>query len=167
MPIAGVDPNRRSINAHDIAADRAGRPVFANTLFNCIATTGDRASFVPLWSPPFITDLVPEDRCHLNGLALEDGRVRYVTALSTENREGAWRTDKTKGCLIDVARNAVAIEGLSMPHSPRIHGDRVWLHNSGTGEFGTIENGAFAPAAFLPGYLRGLAFVDGFAVMTL
>jgi len=50
-----------------------------------------------------------------------------------------------------------------MPHSPRWHRDRLWLHNSGTGEFGHVdmETGRFVPVAFCPGYLRGLDFFDG------
>jgi hypothetical protein len=38
-------------------------------------------SFVPRWRPPFISALVAEDRCHLNGLAVVDGRARFVSAL--------------------------------------------------------------------------------------
>ena len=56
-----------------------------------------------------------------------------------------------------------------MPHSPRWHQGRLWLHNSGTGEFGSVDlrTGRFEPLCFCPGYLRGLDFIDGFAVMGL
>ncbi|MEZ6148076.1 MAG: DUF4915 domain-containing protein [Planctomycetaceae bacterium] len=59
--------------------------------------------------------------------------------------------------------------GLSMPHSPRWYRDRLWLHNSGTGEFGwvDVESGKFEPVAFCPGYLRGLAFQGNYAIATL
>src|SRR5438874_2516631 len=53
-----------------------------NTLFSCLATLDDRHSFVPRWRPKFITGLAAEDRCHLNGLAIQDGRPKYVTAMS-------------------------------------------------------------------------------------
>lgn len=70
------------LDIHDIAVEAGGRVVFAATRFGCLATLSERASFTPLWRPPFLSALVPEDRCHLNGLALRDGRVRYVTAVS-------------------------------------------------------------------------------------
>jgi uncharacterized protein (TIGR03032 family) len=71
--------------------------------------------------------------------------------------------------VLDVRANAVVASGLSMPHSPRCYRDRLWLHNSGTGEFGFVDlsTGAFVPVVFCPGYLRGLAFVGDYAVMGL
>ena len=62
------------VDAHDVAIPPDGRPVFVNTLFSCIATVSDGYSFKPLWRPPFISKLAPEDRCHLNGMAMEDGK---------------------------------------------------------------------------------------------
>src|SRR5690606_7386499 len=57
--------------------------------------------------------------------------------------------------------------GLSMPHSPRLHGGRLWLLNSGTGEFGAVDlaTGRFDALCFCPGYARGLAFAGGHAVI--
>jgi uncharacterized protein (TIGR03032 family) len=56
-----------------------------------------------------------------------------------------------------------------MPHSPRLYRDRLWLLNSGTGEFGTVDldSGAFEPVAFCPGYMRGLGFTGDYAVVGL
>jgi len=63
----------------------------------------------------------------------------------------------------------VMVEGLSMPHSPRWYQDRLWVLNSGRGEFGYVdlERGKFEPIAFCPGYLRGLAFSGQWAIVTL
>jgi len=36
------------LDIHDIAIVPDGRPVFVNTLFSCLATVSDAASFVPL-----------------------------------------------------------------------------------------------------------------------
>jgi uncharacterized protein (TIGR03032 family) len=58
----------------------SGRPVFVNTLFSCLATVDEQVSFRPVWQPRFVTALRPEDRCHLNGLAMQEGRPRFVTA---------------------------------------------------------------------------------------
>ena len=60
-------------------------------------------SFKPVWKPPFITELASEDRCHLNGLAVEEGKPRYVTALGATNTMQGWREKKlTGGMLMDV-----------------------------------------------------------------
>lgn len=158
------------LDVHDIAIDGDGRVIFVCTLFGCLATLSERASFQPLWRPPFLSALVPEDRCHLNGLALRDGRPAYVTVVADCDVVDGWRDRRQDGgCVIDVATNEIVARGLSMPHSPRWHRDRLWLVNSGTGEFGTVElaTGRFEPVAFCPGYLRGLAFAGDYAVVTL
>jgi uncharacterized protein (TIGR03032 family) len=158
------------LDIHDIALDQAGRPVFANTLFSCVATVSEEASFEPLWRPHFISKLAAEDRCHLNGLAMRDGSPAYVTAVGRSDVADGWRDHrKGGGLLIDVASGESVVTGLSMPHSPRVYRGEVYLTNAGTGEFGRadLKRGKFEPIAFCPGYLRGLAFVDRFAIVTL
>ncbi len=158
------------LDAHDVAVDATGRVVFVNTLFSCLATLSDRHSFTPLWQPPFISKLAAEDRCHLNGLALENGKPRYVTAVSQSDVADGWR-DKRRdgGCVVDVTTNTAVCTGLSMPHSPRLYRDNLWLLDSGTGFLGRVDrnSGAFEPVTFLPGYTRGLAFAGDFAVVGL
>ncbi len=149
------------IDAHDVGVLRDGRVVFVNTLYNCLATPSPRHSFTPLWKPPFISSIVREDRCHLNGLAMADGVPRYVTAVSRSDTIDGWRDRRASGgVVVDVQSGEIVIGGLSMPHSPRVYRDRLWLLNSGTGELGWIEPAAakFHPLAFCPGFLRGLAF---------
>lgn len=158
------------LDIHDIVVDGNGRVVFVNTKFNCLATVSERFSFRPLWRPPFVTKLAAEDRCHLNGLALVDGQPRYATAIAASDVVDAWRDRRRDGgCVIDVPANQIIAQGLSMPHSPRWHQGKLWLHNSGTGFFGFLDvrSGAFEPVTFCPGYLRGLAFVGDFAVVGL
>lgn len=142
--------------------------IFVNTDFSCLATVSDDYSFVPLWQPPFISKLVAEDRCHLNGLALRDGQPAYVTACSTTDTAAGWRNCRDKGgAVIDVQTNEIVATGLSMPHSPRWYRGKLWLLNSGTGELGYIESGQFVPLTFCPGFVRGLAFWDNYAVVGL
>src|SRR5271165_1690180 len=118
------------LDIHDIAVDRNGRPVFVATSFGCIATLSERSSFTPLWRPPFLSKLAAEDRCHLNGLALVDGRARYVTAVSSSDVADAWRDRRRDGgVVLDVTSDRTIAKGLSMPHSPRWHGGRLWLLN--------------------------------------
>ncbi|MCH8521438.1 MAG: TIGR03032 family protein [Glycocaulis sp.] len=162
------------LDAHDIGVLKDGRTVFVNTLFNCLATPSDRHSFTPVWKPPFISKIVKEDRCHLNGLAMQDGVPRYVTAVSKSDTIDGWRDRRADGGIVmDVASGEIVAEGLSMPHSPRLYRDRLWVLNSGAGEFGWIEPGTrgrkakFRTLAFCPGFLRGLAFHGNYAFVGL
>jgi uncharacterized protein (TIGR03032 family) len=142
---------------------------FVNTRFSCLCTRGAAHSFVPRWRPPFVSGYAPEDRCHLNGLGLRDGQVRYVTALGTTDTKGGWRANKKDGgVLIDVATNEVLLDGLSMPHSPRWYADRLWLLESGNGGFGFVEpSGKYQEVARLPGFTRGLTFAGPLAFIGL
>lgn len=158
------------LDIHDVAVEDSGRVVFVNTLFGCLATLSDTHSFVPLWKPPFISRYAAEDRCHLNGLALENGKAKYVTAVSRSDVADGWRDRRHDGgVVIDVTTNEIIAEGLSMPHSPRVYRDKLWLLNSGTGYFGYVDrkSGRFEKLAFCPGYLRGLAFHGDYAIIGL
>ena len=158
------------LDIHDIVVEASGRVVFVNTKFSCLATLSENDSFTPLWRPPFISKLAPEDRCHLNGLALSAGKARYVTAVSASDVADGWRDRRRDGgVVLDVADNRVIVSGLSMPHSPRVHQGRLWLLNSGAGYLGSVDPGdvTFTPLTFCPGYLRGLTFVGDYAVVGL
>jgi len=158
------------LDIHDIALGANG-PVFANTLFNCLATVSEGHSFRPLWKPPFITKLAAEDRCHLNGLAVgEDSAPAFATAVSRSDASDGWRDRRQDGgVLLDIATGDAVVEGLSMPHSPRWHDGKVWMLNSGTGEFGWVDAqaGTFNPITFCPGYARGLTMFGTHAVIGL
>lgn len=154
-PVRGTDPRQ---------------VVFVNSLFSCLGTLSDRYSFKPLWKPPFISKLAPEDRCHLNGLAVVEGKPAYVTACGQSDVTDGWRDQRRNGgCVINVESNEIVASGLSMPHSPRFYGERLWLSNSGNGEFGYIDlaTGKFEPVTFCGGYLRGLTFSGDYAIVGL
>jgi uncharacterized protein (TIGR03032 family) len=158
------------LDIHDMALDADGKLVFVNTLFGCLATLSDTHSFKPLWRPPFLSKLAAEDRCHLNGLAMKEGRAAYVTAVGESDVVDGWRDHRAAGGIVmDVQNNEVVAGGLSMPHSPRWHQDKLWVCNSGTGEFGHVEldTGRFVPLTFCPGYMRGLFFHGDYALVGL
>lgn len=158
------------LDLHDIAMDGNGRPIFVNTLFSCLARPSESHSFVPVWKPQFITKLAAEDRCHLNGLAMENGKPCYVTAVATTDVHEGWREHRRDGgVVIHAESNEIVARGLSMPHSPRLHNGRLYVLNSGTGEFGIIDtaNGNFEPIAFCPSYARGLTIFGDFAIIGL
>jgi uncharacterized protein (TIGR03032 family) len=141
-----------------------------NTRFSCLCTLDTDYSFVPRWRPPFITALAAEDRCHLNGLAVVDGRPKFVTALGETDTAGGWRANKPRGgCLMEVPSGEVLVRGLSMPHSPRWHDGRLWLLESGTGRLLHVEpaSGTTQAVAEVPGFARGLAFAGPYAFVGL
>lgn len=157
------------LNTHDLAFEGEGL-VLVNTRFSCLARLSHDFNFAPLWRPKFVTDLVPEDRCHLNGLAMRDGRARYVTALGTTDVAGGWREKKASGgVLVDVTNDEIVLGGLSMPHSPRWHDGRLWVLNSGAGELLAVDpdRGQSEVVCSMAGYLRGLCFAGPYALVGL
>ncbi len=141
-----------------------------NTLFSCLCAVHERYSFAPRWRPSFITQLAPEDRCHLNGVALVDGQPRYVTlAAETDVRQG-WRPSKgSGGCLIDVASGTLVVRGLCMPHSPRYSQNQLYVLESGKGRLARVDpgTGRTKTVAMLPGFTRGLAVSGALAFVGL
>jgi uncharacterized protein (TIGR03032 family) len=157
------------IGVHELAWSR-GELWVVNTRFSCLCTLDDAYSFVPRWRPPFITALAAEDRCHLNGLAVVDGRPTYVTALGESDAVNGWRANKPKGgCLMEVSSGEVVSRGMSMPHSPRWHDGRLWLLESGTGQLQMIDpvTGHRESVAQVPGFARGLALCGRYAFVGL
>lgn len=156
-----------------IASDRTDQVPelwFVNTAFSCLCVRSDEYSFEPRWRPKFVTQLSPGDRCHLNGLAVVDGAVKYVTALGETDTTGGWRDNKRDGgILIDVESNEIITRGLSMPHSPRWYDDKLWILNSGTGGFGTIDlnTGTYHEISQFPGFPRGMCFAGPLAFIGL
>lgn len=141
-----------------------------NTLFSCLCTLHPWLSFMPRWKPPFISALVQVDRCHLNGMAIENGQPRYATALGQTDTDRGWRKNKAQGgCLIDVDHNVLLAVGLSMPHSPRFHQGRIWLLESDTCRFLVFDpsSGKSETVAELPGYTRGFSIAGPYVFVGL
>ena len=158
------------LDIHDVGVMADGRIVFVNTSYSCLALLSPTHSFRVFWKPPFISKLAPEDRCHLNGLAMRAGEPAYVTAVCKSDVVNGWRDRRAEGgCVIDVKTDAIVSDKLSMPHSPRLYQDKLWLLNSGLGYLGTVDpaTAEFVPHTFCPGFLRGLAFHNGYALVGL
>jgi len=151
------------INIHDIAWGDEGLWV-VNSTFSCLATLSPESSFVARWKPSFISGLVPEDRCHLNGMAMRDGRPRYVTTFNKENRRDSWAEERPldDGTLIDIRTDEILVDGMIMPHSPRYHDGKIYVCESGHGVVWCVdpENGTRKQVVKLPGFLRGMTFLD-------
>ena len=166
--VPAVSYTTGDVNAHELVLGADGQPIFVNTAFSCLAALAPGCSFAPTWQPTFITKLAGDDRCHLNGVALKDGIPTWATACGSSGEPSAWRNTRSGGgVLLHIPSGELAATGLSMPHSPRWHGGKLWLLNSGSGELGWIEAGQFHSLCALPGFVRGLAFAGGCAVVGL
>jgi uncharacterized protein (TIGR03032 family) len=146
------------IDAHDLVW--AGSQLCAaNTRFSCIAAIDGRYSFTPLWQPPFISHLMPEDRCHLNGLAVADKSIAFATAFAQTDAPRGWSgTRYSSGVLMEVPSGKIVLDGLCLPHSPRLFEGELFLLDSGYGRVLRVDPraGKTATLAELPGFTRGL-----------
>ncbi len=153
------------LDLHDLSYGKDDQLFAVNTLFSCICTFDANYNFIPYWQPDFITELKPEDRCHLNGMALLDGKPKYATAFATTNSSSAWRKNLTKtGVLIDIETNEIILEGLGMPHTPRIINGELYLLLSATGQLikVDIEQKTYKVITELNGFARGMSFYEDY-----
>lgn len=158
------------VDAHEVATAADGCPLFVATRFNCIATVDERFSFSPVWMPNFLTGSTKGDKCHLNGLAMRDGTLGFASAVATTDIEDGWRRHrKDGGVIIDCQSGRTIVTGLSMPHSPRWHGDALWFLESGTGQLVRFDPATQERRniAFCPGFARGLALGSRHALVTV
>lgn len=155
-----------NIHVHEMAWGETGELWVVNTLFSCLCTLHEDFNFVPRWQPSFVDELAAQDRCHLNGLLMADGKPRYVTALGTSNQPRGWKESKSDGgVLMDVQSGEVVAQGFCMPHSPRLHNGQLFLLDSGRGRLVTVDpaTGQTQDVADYPGYGRGMSMHGQFA----
>lgn len=147
------------INIHDIAWG-SDRLWILNTAFSSLCSLDPDYNFIAHWKPSFISELRPEDRCHLNGLAMRDGMPKYVTVCGQENSKDAWYNRELNGAIIDIESNEILVSGLYMPHSPKVHGDYLYFCESGLACIKRIHLETLKVEVFaeLPSFGRGLCF---------
>lgn len=153
------------LDLHDLSYGDNDTLYAVNTLFSCICTFDTHSNFVPYWTPYFISELKPEDRCHLNGMALLNGKPKYATAFATTNREFGWKEDFTKtGVLVDVDTQEIILEELGMPHTPRIINGELYLLLSATGQLVKVDikNKSYKVITELNGFVRGMSFYEDY-----
>ena len=168
------------LDLHDLAfvpgpdgSNAPGAPlglVAVNTRFSCLCSLGGPPgyagpSFMPFWSPPFVSALAPEDRCHLNGLAVDASEApAVVSALGATDTPRGWADDRLSGgVLLEVPSGEVIASGLAMPHSPRLvrtgGTETLYVLLSATGRLATVDrqSGAVTEVCDLGGFARGVS----------
>ncbi|MBK7506028.1 MAG: TIGR03032 family protein [Bacteroidetes bacterium] len=146
------------LDIHDLEFGN-GEIFGVNTSFSTIVKIDKNYNFTPIWKPPFITELASEDRCHLNGMAMKDGKPKYATAFNKGNTAHSWKeTLGEKGVLIDIDTNEIIVEGLEMPHSPRLFGDDLLVLQSRNGAISKVDTktGQLTDIRRLNYFVRGM-----------
>ena len=156
--------NIGNCDAHEVSIQK-DRAAFVNTRYSAICEISTDKNFCVIWRPPFVSATVPEDRCHLNGFS----GCKYVTAIAQSDALEGWRKSRENGgVLIDIENNKIVLEGLSMPHSPRVHNGTVYFLDSGHGWLSEIgPNNYLIHKVFLNGFARGLSFIKNYAICTV
>ena len=157
------------LNMHDLVWHNE-QLVGVNSNFSCLCLFTDDYHFIPIWKPHFITEIDPRDRCHLNGIALKDGKIKFVTAFGATNEPGSFREKKFGGgILMDVESNEIILSNLSMPHSPRHYRGNLYICNSAEGEIVKVNlpEKKWDVIAQLPGFTRGMAFYEDYIFVGL
>src|SRR5690606_20593518 len=147
------------LDIHELGIRSNGKVVFVNTKYSCLAELSQTHSFKPIWKPKFVSKLAPEDRCHLNGLAMVDGRPKYVTAVCRSDTVDGWRDRRhAGGVVIDIETDEIVCEGLSMPPSPRWANGKRGVLTAGPGQLAgaDFDKKASVRLHFFPGSLAGL-----------
>jgi uncharacterized protein (TIGR03032 family) len=154
-----------SLYLHDLAF--VGNRLHANAVgHNAVVRIGEKGYDYAWWPRCVETRkgvLVQQNHLQLNSIAAGASlRSSYFSASAdrvSRLRPGDPRfpVDRRGVVFSGASREPIAF-GLTRPHSARLRGGRVWLLNSGYGEYGYIENGGFHRVTTLPGWTRGLCF---------
>jgi len=154
------------IDTHDITFSNQGL-IAVNTAYSCLVRVDGKSSFEPIWFPPFIKEFASGDSCHLNGVCTdEDNNIRYVTAFAKTTKPGGWRLNKlTSGILYDIKEERYLCENLSMPHSPRIYKNELYVLLSASEELAKVDRttGEKETIVKIDGFIRGLSFYENYA----
>lgn len=162
--------NSGGIDIHDLHFGATNEIYGVNTLFSCLIKLDDQYNFTPYWKPKFVSHMAAEDRCHLNGLAMENGKPKYVTLFNQGNERQSWRSAITEtGALIDVVSDEVLFDNLAMPHSPTLINGKLYVLISATGQLMHLDpkTGIQTELINLNGFVRGMSHIDDYLFIGL
>ncbi len=157
---------------HDLAC--IGSVLHANSVGQnaVVRIDGERGAAIAWWPKSVERDGVPDtgqNLIQLNSIAA--GPTLDTSFFSASGAEPAafppghleYPVDRL-GVVFAGATGEPMMRGLTRPHSARLHDGRVWVDNSGYGELAVAaEANGYDVVARLPGWTRGLTFVDNIA----
>ena len=148
-----------AVDIHDLSFGSNGDIYAINTLFSSIIKLDENYSFTPVWTPPQIDKITSEDRCHLNGMAMLNGKPKYATAFNNGNTPQVGENITSSGVIYDIEKNKIICSGLPMPHTPRIFNNELYVLLSATGELVKIDtdNGTYDVIVKIGGFVRGMS----------
>jgi uncharacterized protein (TIGR03032 family) len=142
----------------------------ANPAFSCLSTLTNDGRLLNLWKPGFTSEFSEEDQCRINGVAMENGTPRYVTAMAEWNTVGDWRKPVLNpGVIIHVPGGEVLCRGLFSPAAPRVHNGRLWVLEACSGQLCHVnrQTGEVDVVETFPGYTTGLDCHAGYGFVGL
>jgi uncharacterized protein (TIGR03032 family) len=153
---------------HDLAL--IGNELYANAVGqNAVVRLDEDGRYERVWWPRCIEEhgapLFTQNYIQLNSMAAgHDLRTSYFSA--SADRISARRPGHRnypvdgRGVIFSGSTREPVVGGLTRPHSARWHAGRLWVDNSGYGEFGYVDirAGKFVVVSRLPGWTRGLCF---------
>lgn len=153
------------VDAHELVSSKNGL-IFANTLFSCASVPEFSRDFAIAYKPSFINEPKPEDHSHLNGLAIVDGKLRFITCFLAEDNDGrkSWGNKPNQGCLWDIVTEQPVIENIALPHSPRFYDRSVYVCESGKGSVLVRTEDTLAIVG-LNSFTRGLIVTDDYLLV--
>ncbi len=154
------------LDIHDVALGENGKILAVNTSFSCIAELDTFYNFKPIWKPDFVSEICPEDRCHLNGMVVKEGKAIFATAFNQGDSPKSWKADITQtGVLIDIVQNKIVLANLPMPHSPKLYQNELYMLLSATGDLIKVnpQNGTYELVFQTFSFVRGLSFYGDYA----
>jgi uncharacterized protein (TIGR03032 family) len=119
-----------------------GIPVFASSAFSCLARTDGRLTMQPVWAPPWISALRPENRCGLRGMApraRHSHEVGFVTCSAATDRNEAWKTQPAGAGVVVSIEGDIVTQGLDGPMSPRWYGEKLLVVNQFRGQLIALD----------------------------
>jgi len=159
-----VDVYPGSLYIHDLIS--ISGKLYANAVgHNAVVELKSNGEYAYVWWP-LCVDEKGKPKCDKNYLQLNSIAVNtsikdsYFTA-STANpiyhRPGQRNFPvNQRGVIFEGLTRKPLVYGLTRPHSAKLYGRKLWVCNSGYGQFGFINGGKFESIVALPGWTRGL-----------
>jgi uncharacterized protein (TIGR03032 family) len=157
-----------SLYVHDLAVVD-GRLLAAAVGQNAIVRVEEDGRYERVWWPSAVDTprgpVFARNHLQLNSIAaggsIADSYFSASTDRMSPRRPGHlnFAVDR-RGVIFSGRTRDAVVGGLTRPHSVRLQDGTLWVDDSGYGTFGRCSDGRYVPTTTLPGWTRGLCFVD-------